>query len=178
MKIRTQHFGNDMHVLLPSFCNEVVLEAFVSDNENPSSLVPSEIIEEEIIPDPNKAHELSYSDSVLNELSNQSHQIFEVNDISLSTIKMPIAIKKRGRPKGQDLTVIGLPKKKKRNTVAFAKQSHHEKQNVILNFFVKDRSIVKDIINGKFLENLDLKTIPEEISYAVLDEAVDIHMIR
>ncbi|KAG5875020.1 hypothetical protein JTB14_004904 [Gonioctena quinquepunctata] len=91
---------------------------------------------------------------------------------------MPVSIQKRGCPKGQDLTVIGLPKKKKRNTVAFAKKSHHEKHNVILNFFVKDSNIVKNIINGIFLENFDLKMLPEEISHAVLDEAIDIHMIR
>ena len=64
------------------------------------------------------------------------------------------------------------------DTVAFAKQSYHEKQNVILNCFVKDRNIVRDITNGKFLETVDLKMLPEEISHAVLDEAVDIHMIR
>ncbi|KAG5884988.1 hypothetical protein JTB14_028188 [Gonioctena quinquepunctata] len=78
----------------------------------------------------------------------------------------------------EDLTLIGLPQKKKGNTVAFAKKSHHEKQNVILNSFVEDSNIVKDIINRKFLETFYLEMLPEEISHAVLDGAIDIHMIR
>ncbi|KAG5897592.1 hypothetical protein JTB14_019540 [Gonioctena quinquepunctata] len=132
-----------------------------------------------MISDPNKTHELSYiSDSISNDVNKQYHQIVNISDISLSTIKMPVSIKKRRSPKRQELTVIGLPKKKKRKTVAFAKKSHHEKQNVILNFFVEDGNIVEDIINGKFLENSDLKMLPEKISHAVLDEVIDIHMIR
>nr|CAI5848570.1 unnamed protein product [Callosobruchus analis] len=35
-----------------------------------------------------------------------------------------------------------------------------------------------NVRNGKFLEVSDLITLPEEISHAVLDEAVDIYMIR
>ncbi|XP_030758554.1 uncharacterized protein LOC115884198 isoform X1 [Sitophilus oryzae] len=143
-------------------------EALILDNRNTSTLGQSPVeapefcnelvIEEEMTR--NEAHQLSYiSDSVLNDVNNQSHQIVEVNDFALTTIKMPVSIKKRGRPKGQDLPVIGLPKKKKRCTVAFAKQSYHEKQNVILDCFVKDRNIVRDITNGKFLETVDLWSV-------------------
>uniref|UniRef100_A0A6P7GL34 Uncharacterized protein LOC114343984 isoform X3 n=1 Tax=Diabrotica virgifera virgifera TaxID=50390 RepID=A0A6P7GL34_DIAVI len=52
-----------------------------------------------------------------------THQTLQVNNVALSTIKMPVAVKKRGRPKGQGLTAIGLPKKKKRNPQTFPNKS-------------------------------------------------------
>ena len=46
-------------------------------------------------------------------------------------IKMPVQIKKRGRPKGNNLTVVGLPcKKRKKNTVcSFSRLHTSEKKN-------------------------------------------------
>ena len=43
--------------------------------------------------------------------------------VDTSVIQLPSKVKKRGRPKGGDLTVIGLPKKKKVSSkpVAFLK---------------------------------------------------------
>ncbi|KAG5898972.1 hypothetical protein JTB14_004691 [Gonioctena quinquepunctata] len=69
-------------------------EALILDNANPSSMdqlsVESPafcnevVIEEEMISDPNEAHVLSYiSDSVLNDVNKQLHQIVNINDISL-----------------------------------------------------------------------------------------------
>uniref|UniRef100_A0A6P7FQ40 Uncharacterized protein LOC114332708 n=1 Tax=Diabrotica virgifera virgifera TaxID=50390 RepID=A0A6P7FQ40_DIAVI len=52
-----------------------------------------------------------------------THQTLQVNDVAWSTIKMPVAVKKRGRPKGQGLAVIGLPNKKKRNPKTFPNKS-------------------------------------------------------
>jgi len=45
-------------------------------------------------------------------------------DAEMSDIRLPGRIPKRGRPKGSDLTVIGLPKKKKlaEGPVAFLRQ--------------------------------------------------------
>ncbi len=41
-----------------------------------------------------------------------------------SEIKMPPIIRKRGRPKGHNLTVIGIPKKKKSKTTGDEKKSY------------------------------------------------------
>ena len=48
---------------------------------------------------------------------------FIITVIDTSVIQLPSKIKKRGRPKGGDSTVVGLPKKKKTFTkpVAFLK---------------------------------------------------------
>ncbi|KAG5895145.1 hypothetical protein JTB14_007316 [Gonioctena quinquepunctata] len=65
-------------------------EALILDNANPSSMdqlsakspafCNEVVIEEEVISDPNEAHELSYiSDSVLNDVNKQSHQIVNIN---------------------------------------------------------------------------------------------------
>lgn len=70
----------------------------------------------------------------------------------LSSIKMPLFAKPRGRPKGADMTVIGLPKKKARKAatesraargksstpVAFAKLPAHMKQHKMLRWFVDE----------------------------------------
>lgn len=47
----------------------------------------------------------------------------------LASIKMPPTMRKRGRPKGAGLTVIGLPKKKGNvpKAIAFVKKSEWEK---------------------------------------------------
>ena len=44
--------------------------------------------------------------------------------MGISEVRLPSRIPKRGRPKGSDLTVIGLPKKKKstEGPVAFLRQ--------------------------------------------------------
>lgn len=48
----------------------------------------------------------------------------------VSNIKLPPKVKKRGRPKGSELTVIGLPKKRKTQgkPVAFIKKHSKQKE--------------------------------------------------
>ncbi|XP_065915449.1 uncharacterized protein [Dysidea avara] len=50
--------------------------------------------------------------------------------IDISTVQLPSAMKKRGRPKGGDLTVVGLPKKKKafNKPVAFLKMHPRDQE--------------------------------------------------
>ena len=54
--------------------------------------------------------------------------------IDISTVQLPSAMKKRGRPKGGDLTVVGLPKKKKafNKPVAFLKMHHRDQERGIM----------------------------------------------
>nr|CAI5830888.1 unnamed protein product [Callosobruchus analis] len=52
----------------------------------------------------------------------------------------------------------------------------NEGRKNFLNNLKKDGNIVKDVMNGKFLEILELRMLPEEISHAVLDEAVDLYI--
>ncbi|KAB0791225.1 hypothetical protein PPYR_03025 [Photinus pyralis] len=144
------------------FCNEVVIQDLnILGDVNLSSLGHTEVIEEVNMEESNKENEVPVTADInVRDCNNQSQQTVQVNDINLSTIKMPVAIKKRGRPKGQDLTVIGLPKRRKRKPLSFSKKSYQEKQDLILNFFVQNGDIVKDIKNGKILEDLDLKSFP------------------
>jgi hypothetical protein len=55
-------------------------------------------------------------------------QAFGTTSDELTSIKMPQKIKKRGRPKGSNLTTIGLPKRKKANIIPFLNMPFQNKQ--------------------------------------------------
>ena len=56
----------------------------------------------------------------------------------LKTIKLPPKMRKRGRPKGAETTVIGLPKRRKRSnkTVPFLKKLPSEREKSTLSMHV------------------------------------------
>ena len=64
---------------------------------------------------------------------------------NIADIALPPRIQKRGRPKGSELTVIGLPKKRlklhKSKCVAFERMSDIQKQYFLLSWFVDQRVI-------------------------------------
>ena len=71
---------------------------------------------------------------------------FVVNDMhDLASIKLPPKIKKRGRPKGAGLTVIGLPRKKhcKDKPVKFLKKGKQEREKQILDWMLPDDLVAK-----------------------------------
>ena len=80
----------------------------------------------------------------------------------LTNIKMPAKILKRGRPKGAECTVIGLPCKKKKKGVAlkmvpFCKLKPFEKDRIILECLT-DRITANAALNGlKLIKEDDFK---------------------
>jgi len=76
-----------------------------------------------------------------------------INDSpDLKSIKLPPKIRKRGRPKGAGLTVIGLPKKKKctdsDRPVNFLKKSIEERERQILSWMLPDHLVTKALQSG------------------------------
>ncbi|XP_065893104.1 uncharacterized protein [Dysidea avara] len=69
----------------------------------------------------------------------QSHDEEEDNDDEFQDVTLPPKLKKRGRPKGAEKTVIGLPRKKKRldKPVPFLKKLPLDRERVILQWFVE-----------------------------------------
>ena len=61
-------------------------------------------------------------------LSFQNYPLYGI--IKLGTIKLPPKIKKRGRPKGAEMTVIGLTKRRKKHdkTLPFLKKLPQERE--------------------------------------------------
>ncbi|XP_062522978.1 uncharacterized protein LOC134197649 [Corticium candelabrum] len=100
----------------------------------------------------------------------------------MSGIKMPSTYQKRGRPKGHELTVIGLPSKKKKSLKTlqpFTKLHTSVKEKVMLEWFV-DADLAADVLKNsqQLLSERDVEDRPEMVTDAVLDENVDIHLIR
>ena len=61
-----------------------------------------------------------------------------IHTAELKTIKLPPKMRKRGRPKGTETTVIGLPKRRKRSnkTVPFLKKLPSEREKSTLSMHV------------------------------------------
>ncbi|XP_065895227.1 uncharacterized protein [Dysidea avara] len=96
-------------------------------------------------------------------------------------IKVPSAIKKRGRPRGSELTVVGLPKKKNRRGVEgpcpFIRLHTSDKEKVILNWFV-DKEVIDATKKGILIEEEDVECRTELVPNSVLDENVDVCLVR
>ena len=112
-------------------------------------------------------------------------------------IKIPPPIKKRGQPKGHNLTAIGLPSKKRKGCKhprPFAQLQSSEKIKgdiiywndcvqlhtfcvVILGWLV-DKEDVESAMQGTLIDEDKIECIPGKVSDAVLDSNVDVNMIQ
>jgi hypothetical protein len=77
---------------------------------------------------------------------------------------MPQKIKKRGRPKGSNLTTIGLPKRKKANIIPFLNMPFQNKQTKILSWFVGEEVAALGL-DGSILKKSRLK--PDRKSFLI-----------
>ncbi|KAI0241980.1 hypothetical protein LSAT2_015341 [Lamellibrachia satsuma] len=100
--------------------------------------------------------------------------------LALDDIKMPPPIRKRGRPKGAEMTVIGLPKKRKMLTrpVPFLKRSSEEKECIIMRWFVKAEVAEKAMNGGELISCRAVEKRPEKVPMKCTDENVDLNRIR
>ncbi|XP_076116151.1 uncharacterized protein LOC143083747 isoform X2 [Mytilus galloprovincialis] len=106
---------------------------------------------------------------------NDLHQ----NNGSLSDLKMPTKLKRKGRPKGSQQTVIGLPKKRGKNKlVPFFKRTVDEKEREILSWLVSVDSVMKSS-GGTLLDEEDLVGLSEDsLPYRCLDDYVDLTIVQ
>jgi hypothetical protein len=86
-------------------------------------------------------------------------------------------IKKRGRPKGSNLTTIGLPKRKKAN-IPFLNKPFQNKQKKILSWFVGEEVAALGLDGSIYIEEESIETRSEIIPHSVLHENVDINLVR
>ena len=77
-------------------------------------------------------------------------------------IKIPPKIMKHGRPKGAALTIVGMPKTKKRKVegpilLPYKKLKPYDKERMTLECVTKKRIVVAEALNGKqLLDNDDI----------------------
>ena len=79
---------------------------------------------------------------------------------------MPSKILKRGRPKGGEVTVIGLPKSKKREEkthglLPFCKLTPNEKNRQILTFMTSERAAGEAMAGKRLLNREDVLSLHE-----------------
>ena len=100
-----------------------------------------------------------------------------------SQIKMPPKILKRGRPKGAEVTVIGLPKKKKKTEsqnklISFKKLSPIEKDRMILSSLSMSQAVGEAIAGKGLLNKEDVLPVGRISDTIRDDEMVDIHRVQ
>lgn len=115
--------------------------------------------------------------------ANDHHKKLQGKDgnANLKDIKMPPKMLKRGRPKGADSTVIGLPKAKKikKGLLPFSRVRGDEKNRIILECFVRPLIAKKAIENGKLISSDEVESNIHNIPDMVRDkENVDIYRIE
>ena len=157
---------------------EVVVFATDDFNEPPDDINPNLMEVDSRIPLSAETHinnsfpmsivnpaEFSDTSSVISNLKNQSpEEKLDINEIS-----MPPKMKRKGRPKGEETTIAGIPKKKKLSTkpTPYAKLSPREKCKFTLNRLVNSSASESALGKEKLLTASDVKkslSIPDSIS--------------
>lgn len=107
--------------------------------------------------------------------------ILQQEQISLSAVQVPASIKKRGRPKGSELTTIGLTRKKPQQSAGgpkpFLKMPVETKTKRVLQWLGVGQSDIKNVMATK-IPIKKLMVAADSINNAVLDEHVDIYLVR
>lgn len=98
---------------------------------------------------------------------------------ALKDIKVAPPMKKCGRPKGSGLTVIGLPTKRKRTAGCgpFRSRTCYEKKSALLTWRVGRKAAIR-ALNGNVLDEEDVETKVELLHCGILDECVDVNIVR
>ncbi|KAE9530120.1 hypothetical protein AGLY_011582 [Aphis glycines] len=120
----------------------------------------------------------SISEEVLEIEEDNSIQI-DHHNLEDTLPSLPPRVPKRGRSKGKDKTVIGVPKKRKlrTNLLPFKKLPTDIRQYEILCWFVHDTITKSAIYQNKIIDE-DVETILEKVSNAFLDKAIAINEIN
>ena len=100
------------------------------------------------------------------------------SSIDIANISLPPRIQKRGRPKGSELTVIGLPKKRlklqKPKCTAFERMNNSQKESFILSWFVDKRVIDKCMTEHHKIQEDEVEVNPDNIPLACKEVQVDV----
>jgi hypothetical protein len=98
----------------------------------------------------------------------------------LNAVIMPPTMRKRGRPKGAEKTVIGLPRKRSATSakpIPFRKLTMMEKDKKMLCWFV-DGSVCENALQGELIPEEEVEVRPNNVSVACLDKAVCVDSLQ
>ena len=112
--------------------------------------------------------------------SSTTTDIPSTSAVNLDNVALPPKSKKRGRPKGTNNTVIGLPNRKElkiNKPTPFIKKSSNDRDYQILSYFVSEEDI-NFAMNGQHLSESSVEQNPAAVSRACLDENISIQKVR
>ena len=109
----------------------------------------------------------------------QEEQILNSNT-NISNIILPPVMKKRGRPKGNTQTVVGLPKKRLRSqkSIPFKNKGASEIDIMILEWFVGRDLAIKAVKEKVLITEEHVEVKPEFVSSSCLESCVDIDQVK
>lgn len=109
------------------------------------------------------------------------------SDLLLTGIKIPPKMCKRGRPKGAEKTVIGLPKKRRHESklLPFLDMSVCNKEKVFVTRkkqsfygYLTQPAFVQCVLQGHVIGKEDIRLQATSLSTALLDDNVEVNLIR
>ena len=125
--------------------------------------------------------------SMLDGQENVENSFDKESKVELSQIKMPPKMLKRGRPKGAELTVLGIPKSKRSKPSKsshalkpYSKQKAEDKNRIILECLTNSKLAAKEALNGsRLLEEKDIQSNVHLLPDTVRDrENIDISRVE
>ena len=91
---------------------------------------------------------------------------------------LPPKIRKHGRPKGLDKSVVGLPRKKGlTGLVAFENLIPEAKEKITLSWFIGEIECL-DVLRGKKITKDMVEVIPENVNNACISECMCLASIK
>ncbi|XP_029346504.1 uncharacterized protein LOC115034281 [Acyrthosiphon pisum] len=93
---------------------------------------------------------------------------------------LPPRVPKRGRPKGKDKTVIGVPKKRKLTSklLPFEELPVDIRHYEMLRWFVDDGIAKSAVYENKSVHEEYVEIVPERVSNVIMDKAIAIDEIK
>lgn len=143
---RTSNFNYEPQLGVPNNSRVMIIGAC-----NINHQLTDRHIDENIHYSNTKENNVNYEPQAASQSTSDDNSM--VCNINLENVKVPV-IKRRGRPAGSDITVIGLPKRRKKTNgpVPFEKMKAEERANIMLKWILTDVKIV----NFKQIELPDL----------------------
>ena len=198
--VRSSKLGRDVIVQeVGRTETEADLEAEDPSETHHENYISVEQVKEDKLTGNTDERELEADDEPVNEVSSQNENKGEIlkedsvvthgderkgiKSPDFSQIKMPPKILKRGRPKGAEVTVIGLPKKRKKTEsqnklVSFKKLSPIEKDRMILGSLSTSLAVGEAIADHRLLNKEDILPVGKMSDTIRDDEMVDIHRVE
>ena len=118
-------------------------------------------------------------DTISKQAENTTVEEMTTQETDNFNLTLPPKMNTRGRPKGKQLTAIGLKRKRAttKEPVRFEEKTTTEKHRMLLECLVSIED-ADSALKGQLLGESSVETIPEKISTAVLEDAVDMSTLR